>query len=236
MPTSIASNRLLVAMPAEVRMRLMSSMELVALDREYILYESGRALRQVYFPVNAVVSLLYELADGSSTEIAIIGNEGLVGIAVFMGGESTPSRAIVIKSGNAYRISASSMKQEFNRHEEMLVLMLRYTQSLISQMAQTAICNRRHTLNQQLCRFMLLFLDRSQDNEISITQDMIAQILGVRREGVSSAAYKLQKLGAITYHRGHIVVHKRSILEQLSCECYQAVQSESARLLPLHEI
>lgn len=163
----------------------------------------------------------------------MIGNEGLLGVAVFMGGDSTPSRAVVIKTGHAYRISANQIKDEFKRHGDLLVLMLRYTQTLISQMAQTAICNRRHSLSQQLCRFLLLFLDRSCDNEISLTHDFIAQLLGIRREGVSSNARKLQRLGAIDYHRGHIVVQKRAVLEEHCCECYQSVRSETERLFPI---
>ncbi len=231
--SQVIENRLLASVTDEVRVRLSSHMELVTLTRDQVLYESGRALSFVYFPVDAIVSLLYELADGASTEIAMIGKEGLVGVAVFMGGESTPSRAVVIRTGCAYRISAKQIKDEFNRHGELLILMLRYTQSLISQMAQTAICNRRHSLSQQLCRFMLLFLDRVNDNQITITHDIVSQILGVRREGVTSAASRLQKLGTIECHRGYILVRDRSGLEQHCCECYQSVKSESERLLPV---
>ncbi|WP_370978604.1 Crp/Fnr family transcriptional regulator [Agaribacterium sp. ZY112] len=229
MPSPL-ENRLLSSIPDETQIRLFKHLELVTLSRDDVIHKSGIDLTHIFFPVDTIISLLYDLADGAATEIAMIGNEGLLGVAVFMGGESTPSRAVVIKTGYAYRISAKRIKDEFNRHEELLVLLLRYTQSLTSQMAQTAICNRRHSLSQQLCRFMLLFLDRSCDNKISITHDLIAQLLGVRREGISSNASKLQSLEAIECHRGHIIINNRLLLEEHCCECYQAVRLESERL------
>ncbi len=232
MGCSPGENRLLSAIPEEALARLYKYMDIVTLSRNEVIYSSGTALTSVLFPVDAVVSLIYDLADGSSTEIAMIGREGLVGVAVFMGGESTPSRAIVINAGSAFRIPANRIKDEFDRHDEVLVLMLRYTQSLISQMAQTAICNRRHSLMQQLCRFLLLFLDRSGGHKISITHSLIAQLLGVRREGVTSSARKLQDIGAIACHRGHIIVDNRFLLEERCCECYESVRSETERLLP----
>ncbi|WP_134597143.1 Crp/Fnr family transcriptional regulator, partial [Pseudomonas aeruginosa] len=189
-------------------------------------------LRHVYFPTDAIVSLLYVMEDGASAEISVVGNEGLIGVAVFMGGESTPSRAIVQSAGHAYRLPGQKLKDEFNRHGEMLQLMLRYTQALITQMAQTAVCNRHHSIDQQLCRWLLLSLDRLPSNQLSMTQELIANMLGVRREGVTEAAGKLQKLGVIKYSRGHITVLDRPQLEALCCECYAVVKRETDRLLP----
>lgn len=228
----VFNNWLLASVPDDVQARLFNYIELVEVTRDQVLFEPDCPLDYAYFPDSSIVSLLYELADGSATEVAMIGDEGMLGISVFMGGRSTSSRAVVIKSGRAYRIPAKRVLNEFNRHGEMLILFLSYTQSLISQMAQTAICNRRHSLTQQLCRFFLLFLDRSHSNKISITQDVISQILGVRREGVTSEAGKLQRLGAIEYHRGNIIVHERGILEKYCCECYESVKQETERLFP----
>jgi len=197
-----------------------------------ILYESGDVLRYVYFPTNCIVSLLYVLADGASAEISVVGNEGLIGIALFMGGETTSSRALVQSAGFAYRMSGQELKDEFHRNGEVQVLLLRYTQALITQMAQTAVCNRHHTVDQQLCRWLLLSLDRLPSNELVMTQELIANMLGVRREGVTEAAGKLEKLGAIRYARGRITVLDRPMLEQLCCECYAVVKKESDRLLP----
>lgn len=204
----------------------------VLLVRDDVLYKPGQSFKYVYFPIECIVSLLYEVEDGASIEIAMIGNEGMVGIAAFMGGESTPSRAIVINTGHAYRVSIQRIQEEFSRHEKMLALFLRYTQSLISHMAQTIICTRRHSLDQQLCRLILLFLDRSENNNICITHESVAKMLGVRRESVTTEAGKLKKLGAVQYHRGGLVVLDRSILEQHCCECYQVVKSEAERLFP----
>lgn len=197
-----------------------------------VLYESGDALRHVYFPTDAIVSLLYVMESGASAEISVVGNEGLIGVALFMGGESTPSRAIVQSAGHAYRLPGQRLKDEFNRHGELLVLLLRYTQALITQMAQTAVCNRHHSIDQQLCRWLLLSLDRLPSNRLTMTQELIANMLGVRREGVTDAAGKLQKLGVIEYSRGRITVLNRPQLEQLSCECYAVVKKETDRLLP----
>jgi CRP-like cAMP-binding protein len=197
-----------------------------------VLYESGDSLSHVYFPVDSIVSLLYVMENGASAEIAVVGNEGLVGVAVFMGGESTPSRAIVQSAGTALKLPAQKLKDEFNRHGEMLLLMLRYTQSLITQMAQTAVCNRHHSIDQQLCRWLLLSLDRLSGVELNMTQELIANMLGVRREGVTEAAGKLQRQGVIAYSRGHIRVLDRPLLEQLCCECYTVVKKETERLLP----
>ncbi|WP_455923153.1 Crp/Fnr family transcriptional regulator [Pseudomonas putida] len=225
-------NHLLAALPAPVRERLQPHLKLIDLPLGKVLYESRDALRHVYFPTNAIVSLLYVMENGASAEISVVGNEGLIGVAVFMGGESTPSRAIVQSAGQAWRLPGQRLKDEFNRHGEMLLLMLRYTQALITQMAQTAVCNRHHSIDQQLCRWLLLSLDRLHGNELTMTQELIANMLGVRREGVTDAAGKLQRLGVIEYNRGHIKVLDRARLEQLSCECYAVVRAETERLLP----
>jgi len=225
-------NHLLGALPAEVLDRLLPHFELIEMPLGKVLYESGDALRHVFFPTDAIVSLLYVMESGSSAEISVVGNEGMVGIAVFMGGESTPSRAIVQSAGYAFRLSGSQFKSEVNRHAELLQLMLRYTQALITQMAQTAVCNRHHSIDQQLCRWLLLSLDRLPSNQLTMTQELIANMLGVRREGVTDAAGKLQRLGVIEYSRGHITVLDRPQLEQLCCECYAVVKKETDRLLP----
>ncbi|MDC7690350.1 Crp/Fnr family transcriptional regulator [Vogesella indigofera] len=225
-------NHLLGALPAEVLERLLPHFELIELPLGKVMYESGDALRHVFFPTDAIVSLLYVMESGSSAEISVVGNEGMVGIAVFMGGESTPSRAIVQSAGYAFRLSGSHFKNEVNRHAELLQLMLRYTQALITQMAQTAVCNRHHSIDQQLCRWLLLSLDRLPSNQLTMTQELIANMLGVRREGVTDAAGKLQRLGVIEYSRGHITVLDRPQLEQLCCECYAVVKKETDRLLP----
>ncbi|EPG5418554.1 Crp/Fnr family transcriptional regulator [Pseudomonas aeruginosa] len=225
-------NHLLAALTQEIQERLIPHLERVTLPLGKVLYESGDALRHVYFPTDAIVSLLYVMEDGASAEISVVGNEGLIGVAVFMGGESTPSRAIVQSAGHAYRLPGQKLKDEFNRHGEMLQLMLRYTQALITQMAQTAVCNRHHSIDQQLCRWLLLSLDRLPSNQLSMTQELIANMLGVRREGVTEAAGKLQKLGVIKYSRGRITVLDRPQLEALCCECYAVVKRETDRLLP----
>lgn len=225
-------NHLLAALTQEIQERLIPHLERVTLPLGKVLYESGDALRHVYFPTDAIVSLLYVMEDGASAEISVVGNEGLIGVAVFMGGESTPSRAIVQSAGHAYRLPGQKLKDEFNRHGEMLQLMLRYTLALITQMAQTAVCNRHHSIDQQLCRWLLLSLDRLPSNQLSMTQELIANMLGVRREGVTEAAGKLQKLGVIKYSRGHITVLDRPQLEALCCECYAVVKRETDRLLP----
>ena len=197
-----------------------------------VLYESGDSLRSVYFPTDSIISLFYVMENGSSAEIAGVGNEGMLGISLFMGGESTPNRAMVQCAGHAYRLRGQRLKDEFGRHGEMLVLMLRYTQSLITQMSQTAVCNRHHSVDQQLCRWLLLTLDRLPGNRLTMTQELIANILGVRREGITDAAGKLQRLGVIEYSRGQITVLNRPKLEKLSCECYAVVRKETRRLLP----
>ena len=225
-------NHLLAALPTDVQARLFPYLELVPLPLGKVLYESGDALRHVYFPTDAIVSLLYAMENGASAEISVVGNEGLIGVALFMGGESTPSRAIVQSAGSAYRMLGQRLKDEFNRHGELLLLMLRYTQSLITQMAQTAVCNRHHSIDQQLCRWLLLSLDRLPSNHLVMTQELIANMLGVRREGVTDAAGKLQRLGVIEYSRGQIKVLDRPKLEALSCECYAVVKKETDRLLP----
>ena len=225
-------NHLLAALPAQSFERLKSHLKLVHLPLGKALYEAGDTLRHVYFPTDSIVSLLYVMENGASAEISVVGNEGLVGVAVFMGGESTPSRAIVQSAGHAYRLPGPKLKEEFNRHGELLLLMLRYTQALITQMAQTAVCNRHHSIDQQLCRWLLLSLDRLQGNQLHMTQELIANMLGVRREGVTDAAGKLQRLGVIEYSRGHIKVLDRPRLEALSCECYAVVRKETERLLP----
>ena len=227
-----SQNQLLGVLSVEQQERIFPHLQLVSMALGKVLYEADDALRYVYFPTDCIVSLLYVLQDGASAEISVVGNEGVVGIALFMGGETTPSRAIVQSAGHAYRLIGHRIKEEFNRSSEMRLLLLRYTQSLITQMAQTAVCNRHHSVDQQLCRWLLLSLDRLRSNELNMTQELIANMLGVRREGVTEAAGKLQKLGAIAYNRGRIVVLDRSILERLTCECYAVVKKETDRLLP----
>ena len=195
-----------------------------------VLYESGDTLRYAYFPTDSIVSLLYVMEDGASAEISVVGNEGVIGVALFLAGETTPSRAIVQSAGSAYRLTGQRLKQEFNRHGQMLHVLLRYTQALITQMAQTAVCNRHHSVDQQLCRWLLLSLDRLPSNKLTMTQELIANMLGVRREGVTDAAGKLQSLGVIEYARGHITVLDRPKLEELCCECYAVVKKETDRL------
>ena len=229
-PTPL-QNHLLADLPVEVRERLFPQLELVSLPLGKVVYESGDAMRHVYFPTDSIISLLYVMVDGASAEISVVGNEGLVGISLFMGGESTPSRAIVQSGGSAYRLTGQRLKDEFYRHGEFQQLLLRYTQALITQMAQTAVCNRHHSIDQQLCRWLLLSLDRLPDNRLTMTQELIANMLGVRREGVTEAAGKLQRQGVIEYHRGHITVLDRPKLEKLCCECYAVVKKESDRLL-----
>ena len=197
-----------------------------------VLYEPGARLSYVYFPTTAIVSLLYVMEDGASAEIAVVGHEGIVGISLFMGGDSTTNRAIVQSAGKGFRLKANLMLQEFNRAGPVLHLLLRYTQALITQMAQTAVCNRHHSLDQQLCRWLLLSLDRLDSNDLVMTQELIANMLGVRREGVTEAAGQLQKAGLIRYQRGHITVLDRDALEARTCECYAVVQKEYDRLLP----
>lgn len=225
-------NHLLSALSPEAQERLCPHMELIPMPLGQVLYESGDTMRHMYFPVDCIVSLLYVMESGASAEISVVGNEGLVGVSLFMGGESTPSRAIVQSAGSAYRLLGQRLKDEFSRHGEMLQLMLRYTQSLITQMSQTAVCNRHHSVDQQLCRWLLLSLDRLSGNHLTMTQELISNMLGVRREGVTDAAGKLQKLGVIEYSRGRITVLDRAKLEQLSCECYAVVKKETDRLLP----
>jgi CRP-like cAMP-binding protein len=207
-------------------------LESIALPLGQVLYESGGTLSHVYFPTDAIVSLLYVMENGASAEIAVVGNEGLVGVSLFMGGESTPSRAVVQSAGNGFRLRAQLVKDEFNRSAPVLHLLLRYTQALITQMAQTAVCNRHHSLDQQLCRWLLLSLDRLHDNELVMTQELIANMLGVRREGVTESALKLAQDGLIRYARGRISVLDRPGLERRTCECYAVVKREYDRLLP----
>jgi CRP-like cAMP-binding protein len=235
---TLQENLLLAALPPETQNRLFPYMKLVDLPLGKVLYESGDALHNVYFPTNAIVSLLYVMESGASAEISVVGNEGLIGIAVFMGGESTPSRAIVQSAGSAFSLPSHRLRNEFNNYADMRMLMLRYTQALITQMAQTAVCNRHHSIDQQLCRWLLLSLDRLSDNHLVMTQELIANMLGVRREGVTEAAGKLQDHGVIEYHRGKITVLDRPKLEKLCCECFAVVKTETDRLLaykPLFE-
>ena len=225
------ANQLLAALPPGEWDRWLPQLERVEMPLGQVLYESGTTLSHVYFPTTSIVSLLYVMENGSSAEIAVVGNEGIVGISLFMGGESTPSRAVVQSAGHGYRLKAQAIKEEFNR-APVLHLLLRYTQALITQMAQTAVCNRHHSLDQQLCRWLLLSLDRLRGNELVMTQELIANMLGVRREGVTEGAIKLQKAGLITYARGRITVLDRPGLEVRSCECYGVVKDEYDRLLP----
>jgi CRP-like cAMP-binding protein len=197
-----------------------------------VVYESGATPRHVYFPTTAIVSLLYVMENGASAEIAVVGNEGIIGVAIFMGGHSTPSRAVVQSAGRSLRLKARIVEQEFNQAGAVLHILLRYTQALLTQMAQTAVCNRHHSLDQQLCRWLLLSLDRLSGNELIMTQELIANMLGVRREGVTESALKLQKARLIRYRRGRITVLDRPGLEKRTCECYAVVKKEYARLLP----
>ena len=224
-------NHLLAALPDAEWQRWLPQLEHVEMPLGEVLYESGKALTHVYFPTTSIVSLLYVMENGASAEIAVVGNEGIVGISLFMGGESTPSRAVVQSAGQGYRLRAQAIKDEFKR-APVLHLLLRYTQALITQMAQTAACNRQHSLDQQLCRWLLLSLDRLHGSELAMTQELIANMIGVRREGVTEAALKLQKAGLIRYARGHITVLDREGLEQRTCECYAVVKKEYDRLLP----
>ncbi len=232
MSISPQQNHLLMALPTEVKQRLFPDLKPVELPLGRVLYESGQIQHEAFFPIDAIISLLNVMENGASAEIAIVGNEGVVGVNLFMGGASTPSRALVQSAGAALQLSAQRLKAEFDRHEELLQLLLRYTQSLITQMAQTAVCNRHHSIDQQLCRWLLLSLDRLPGNQLVMTQELIANMLGVRREGVTDAAGKLQKRGVIEYHRGHISVLDRPQLEALCCECYAVVKKETDRLLP----
>jgi CRP-like cAMP-binding protein len=223
---------LLAALPAADYERLLPNLELVPLPLGLVIYEAGGELAYVYLPTDSIISLLYVMEDGASAEIAVAGCEGLVGIALFMGGESTPSRALVQSAGHAYRLKSSIIKREFEQSSALRQLALRYTQALITQMGQTAVCNRYHTVEQQLCRWLLLSLDRLPANQLNMTQELIANMLGVRREGVTQAASHLQHAGLIEYHRGRITVLDRPGLEAHACECYSVVRKEYDRLLP----
>jgi CRP-like cAMP-binding protein len=230
-PHSLQQNHLLAALPAADLERLAPHLELVPMPLGEALYESGGRLQHVYFPTTSIVSLLYVMEDGASAEIAVVGNEGILGISLFMGGETTPSRAVVQSAGFGYRMKAQLLKQEFSRAGPVMHLLLRYTQALITQMAQTAVCNRHHSVEQQLCRWLLLSLDRLPTHELTMTQELIANMLGVRREGVTEAAGKLQRAGLISYSRGRITVLDRPGLEMEVCECYAVVKKEFDRLL-----
>jgi CRP-like cAMP-binding protein len=225
-------NDLLAALPQEEVARWLPQLEPATMDLGQVLYESGKRMAHVYFPTTSIVSLLYVMEDGASAEIAVVGHEGVVGISLFMDGESTPSRAVVQSAGQGFRLRGQVVKDEFERSVPVMHLMLRYTQALITQMSQTAVCNRHHTLDKQLCRWLLLSLDRLQGNELVMTQELIANMLGVRREGVTEAALKLQAAGLIRYARGHITVLDRAGLEERTCECYAVVKKEYDRLLP----
>jgi CRP-like cAMP-binding protein len=225
-------NHLLAALPDDDYARLLPELEAIAMPLGHVVYESGAKMRHVYFPTTAIVSLLYVMEDGASAEIAVAGNEGIVGVSLFMGGETTPSRALVQSAGHGYRLKGQRLKEEFERGGAVQHLLLRYTQALLTQMAQTAVCNRHHSLDQQFCRWLLLSLDRLPSNNLVMTQELIANMLGVRREGVTAAAGNVQKAGLIEYRRGHITVLDRTGLEARSCECYAVVKREYDRLLP----
>ena len=224
-------NQLLAALPDEEWQRWLPQLEFVEMPLGQVVYESGSTLSHVYFPTTAIVSLLYVMENGASAEIAVVGREGIVGISLFMGGESTPSRGVVQSAGQGFRLKAHAIKEEFKR-APVLHLLLRYTQALITQTAQTAVCNRHHSLKQQLCRWLLLSLDRLEGNQLVMTQELIANMLGVRREGVTEGALNLQKAGLISYSRGRITVLDRTGLEKRTCECYAVVKNEYDRLLP----
>jgi CRP-like cAMP-binding protein len=224
-------NHILSALPPEGKSRLFPHLRETAMPLGKVLYESGDSLGYMYFPTDSIVSLLYVLENGASAEISVVGNDGAIGIALFMGGETTTNRAVVQSAGCAYRLAVSDLKPEFARHGALMYLLLRYTQSLITQMAQTAVCNRHHSVDQQLCRWLLLSIDRLPTNTLIMTQELIAAMLGVRREGVTEAAGKLQKNGIIKYQRGKITVLDRPGLESCSCECYRVVKKETDRLM-----
>jgi CRP-like cAMP-binding protein len=230
-PVDPRQNCLLNALPAEEYNRLRPYLELVAMPLGDVLYESGGELLYVYLPTNCIVSLLYVMENGASAEIAVVGNDGIIGVALFMGGKTMPNRAVVQSQGYAYRLRGHLLMQEFNRYGTLLRLLLRYTQALMTQMSQTAVCNRHHSVDQQLCRWLLLSLDRLESNELIMTQELIANMLGVRREGVTEAARNLQHAGLIAYRRGHITVLDRIGLERRVCECYHVVRTEFDRLL-----
>jgi len=230
-PHSPKQNHLLAALPTAEFERLATHLELVPLPLGEMLYEPGEQLQYGYFPTTAIVSLHYVMASGASAESAGVGNEGVVGIALFMGGETTPSSAVVQTAGHAYRLAGRLLKEEFNRAGPMQKLLLRYTQALLTQMSQTAACNRHHSVEQQLCRWLLLTLDRLPSHELIMTQELVASMLGVRREGITEAAGNLQRAGFISYRRGHIAVLDRAGLESRACECYAVVKKEMSRLL-----
>jgi CRP-like cAMP-binding protein len=230
-PHTPRQNHLLAALPAAEFQHFAPHLELVPMPLGEALYESGGQLHHVYFPTTSIVSLLYVMANGSSAEIAVVGNEGILGISLFMGGDTTPSRAVVQSAGYGYRLRSQVLKEAFDHGGPVMHLLLRYTQALITQMAQTAVCNRHHSVEQQLCRWLLLSLDRLSSNELAMTQELIANMLGVRREGVTAAAGHLQRAGLIRYSRGHITVLDRPRLEQEVCECYAVVKKEFDRLL-----
>ena len=227
-----SANYLLAALPEAEWQRWLPELESIGMPLGQVLYESGNTLSHVYFPTTSIVSLLYVMEDGASAEIAVVGNEGIVGISLFMGGGSTPSRAVVQSAGRGLRLKAQMMKNEFDKNGPVLHLLLRYTQALITQMSQTAVCNRHHSLDQQLCRWLLLSLDRLQGDELVMTQELIANMLGVRRGGVTEGALRLQEAGLIRYARGRITVLDRAGLERRTCECYAVVRKEYDRLLP----
>ena len=232
LPADPQQSHLLSVLPELEKKRLRPHLELVPLPLGKAIYESGDELNHVYFPTTSIVSLLYELENGASAEIAVVGNEGVVGIALYMGGDTMPNRAVVQSAGHAYRLQGQLLKQEFNRAGALQHLLLRYTLAMLTQMAQTAVCNRHHSIDQQLCRWLLLSLDRLPSNELTMTQELIANMLGVRREGVTEAAGKLQSAGLIHYNRGRITVLDRPGLEARVCECYDVVRKEFKRLLP----
>lgn len=229
--TAPMQNHILAALTPEIKERIFPYLEETPMPLGKVLYEPGSKMRYVYFPTDCIVSLLYVMANGASAEISMVGNEGLVGVPLFMGGDSTSSRALVLSGGSGYRLPGRRLVDEFNRHGQLMSTVLLYTQALITQMAQTAVCNRHHPIDQQLCRWLLLSLDRLPTNHLIMTQELIANMLGVRREGVTEAAGRLQKLGVIKYRRGHIEVINRPKLEQLSCECYKVDKREADRLL-----
>ncbi len=228
-------NRLLDSLPQKVQSRLIPKLEIMSISQGSVLHEAAANLANVYFPVDNIISLVHVLENGETSEISVVGNEGMIGVSVFMGGNNTPNQAIVLTSGTVCRISAQHFKDEFNQPDAILrMLLLRYSQALITQMAQTLVCNRHHSIDQQLSRWLLMAADRLPNNEIIMTHELIANMLGVRREGITSAAHKLKGVGAIEYHRGHIKVLDRLKLEKLSCECYFVIKRETDRLLPFH--
>ncbi|MBE0440333.1 MAG: Crp/Fnr family transcriptional regulator [Gammaproteobacteria bacterium] len=230
-------NRLLNCMPLELQSRLIPKLKMMSLEQGSVVHEAGASLTHVYFPIDSIISLLHVLENGTTAEVSVIGNEGMIGVSVFMGGNNAQNQAIALTTGTVFQMSAIHFRDEFNQPDAVFrMLLLRYSQALITQMAQTVVCNRHHSIEQQLSRWLLMASDRLPHNDIIMTHELIASMLGVRREGITASAHKLKEVGAIDYHRGHIMIVDRIKLEKMSCECYLVVKRETDRLLPCHSV